>query len=1053
LVYGLYNSAKYITLWEHNKNLNKKVLRMKYILNLPVTIILIFFFIILSATGQQLVSNKISNLSSAYKPPSSEKFNNTQISLLNPFGGEYFLKESNIKIKWKTSIKGKIEIKFSSDGGNNWNIIQSNVDTELGSINWSIPDIQSTRCKIKICPIAGKTNAVTSHNFTIGDQLILPGILVDEAFEDWNIFSDIAQINSGVESGKTLKAFNDDDFLYIYFETDKVLSLQNNSSIILYIDTDNEINTGKSVNGIGAEIEFNFGERSGKVYINDRSHSIGVGDLFLVLSPTVWSDKYEITLKLSSTIGDNKLFNNPRIRLLIKDESTGLAIPAEKGGAGYKIGNYNFLPSKTYSINKQSDKFIRIISHNVEFSSFFREDRKDSYKRLYRTIQPDIIGFSELYQDYKLEDVTTRLEEILPSPPGKSWKANRTADNVLATRYSFKFNSSAGPFGNGAFLLDLRPKYNSDLLVIVAHPSCCDNDPSRQNEADAMAAFIRDAKASGGKLTLAEKTPVIIVGDMNFVGDPRQVTTMVKGDIVQEDKFGGDYVPDWDGTFFEDAKPRTSNLPHTFTHSGSGAPGTHSKGRLDYIFYSGSVLELKNSFVMYTPAMPQDTLSKYGLLKNDSENASDHFPLIGDYSLSLEQQETALYKSRKNNDSGKPVNKGTINTITGIVTASGKFENGGISFVQGSQAAIAIFDSEFVTHLSTGDSVTLTGTLSQHAGMTCLSFDKEKSKLTIHKNVIPPGPRIVTIADVKGQLWNGIEMLESMLVTIEDVQILSTGTFVNNKFYKISDGIDTMDIKINTDFVNRYIPVQNVTLTGCLGQYKISEPYDSGYYLFPRSLKDLKVIKDIEHVSIITLRQNNKQGVPIYQDSVKAVTGVVTATTQFGRNGPAFIQDDEAGVGLYGSAYISKIKEGDSITVWGPLTVYRGVTEYYYDAEVSEVTVHKKVEMPKPHNVTISEILNQEWNGVEKLEGKLVKIEDVEFLDSGTFEAYTNYIISDRVDSLNLRINNEGILSGVSIPAGKVNVIGIVVQHKSAEPLEGGYQLLPRSANDIKEKK
>ena len=350
--------------------------------------------------------------------------------------------------------------------------------------------------------------------------------------------------------------------------------------------------------------------------------------------------------------------------------------------------------------------------------------------------------------------------------------------------------------------------------------------------------------------------------------------------------------------------------------------------------------------------------------------------------------------------------------------------------------------------------MTLTGKLSQHAGMTCLALDEEKSSLTIHNNAKPPDPRIVTIGDVKGQDWNGIEMLESMLVKIEDVQILSTGKFMENYFYKISDGKDTMDIRIdgNTDFVNKSIPVQNVTLTGCLGQFKETEPYDSGYYLQPGSRQDLEIIKDIEHVSIITLRQNNKQGVPIYLDSVKAVTGVVTATNQFGRNGPAFIQDGEAGIGLYGSAYISKISEGDSITVSGPLTVYRGVTEYYYDAEVSEITVHKKVELPKPQKVMISEILNQQWNGIEKIEGSLVMFEDVEFLDKGIFEAYNNYIISDGKDSLNLRINNERILDGISIPTGKTTVIGIIMQNKPSEPLEGRYQILPRSADDIKEK-
>jgi len=1019
------------------------------------TVIFILLFLIVSFSDSKSEVPKTKRNNSSFLSTSSMININNQISLLSPFGGEYFLKKSKIYIEWETLLTGEVDIKFSSDGGESWSIIESDIELELGSIGWKIPDIQSTKCKIMICEQSDNKNNVTSGNFTIGDQQKLPGIVVDEEFQDWNIFSNSAQVEPELKLDNILKVFNDDDFLYIYFKTEKILSLQNNNSITLYIDADNDINTGKPVNGIGAEIEFIFGDRRGTVYLKNNKYSIGVGDLFLVISPTVWSDEYEITLKLDSAIDGKKLFSNNRIRLLLKDESTGFAIPGKNGSVGYKIGKYEFVPSIGYSIPKQSDDFIRIISHNVEFSSFFREDRKDSYKRLYQALQPNIIGFSELYQDYKLADITTRLEEILPSPPGKSWKARRTADNVLVTRYLIKYNTSAGPFGNGAFLLDLRPKYNSDLLVIVAHPSCCDNDPSRQNEADAMAAFIRDAKAGKGELTIENKTPIIIVGDMNFVGDPSQVTTMIRGDIVQEDKFGFDYIPDWDKTSFEDAKPRSSNLPHTFTHSGSGAPGTYSKGRLDYIFYSGSVLDLNNSFVLFTSAIPKDTLSEYGLLENDSENASDHFPVIGDFSLSYEQQETALYKSRKNDNNGNPVNVGKKYTISGIVTATGKNNKDGFLYVQGNQAAIAIIDSEFSTQISIGDSITITGILTQQNGMTCLSLDKEESKLTIHNNTKLPDPLIVTINDINGQEWNRTEILESMLAKIEKVKILSSGKFIGNSLYKITDGKDTMNIKIDskTDIVNRTIPSQNVNLTGNIGQFKQSEPYDSGYYLKLGSWKSLKIIKEIEHVSIKILRQNNKQGVPVYTDSLKTVSGIVTATNQLGRNGPAFIQDKEAGVGLYGSGYLSKIKMGDSITVTGPLMAYRGVTEYYFDAEICEVIVHKNVNAPEPQIVTISDILNQEWNGIELLEGKLVQLKNVEFVDQGVFKDYNNYRITDGTDSMIFRINNEGIISDLEIPKGKVTVSGIVTQNKYSEPFKGRYQLLPRFATDIREDK
>ncbi|MCK5592460.1 MAG: hypothetical protein KAI72_10940, partial [Candidatus Pacebacteria bacterium] len=295
---------------------------------------------------------------------------NGQISILSPFGGEYFQKNTTTQIRWETPFVGTVEISFSSDGGINWNNIESNVDANLGTFDWTLPNIISTSCKIKISPIPDDGSAITSYNFTIGDRVTLPRILVNEEFEEWVIFSDIAQVTPGAEIGNSLKVINDDDFLNIYFETDEFISLQNDNSLTLYIDSDDDLSTGKSVNGIGAEIEFKFGDRRGTVYVNNSEYTIGVGALFLIISPTVWSDKFEITMNLNSSVGGTNLFSSERIRLLIKDESTGVSIPSEDRGSGYRIGDYNFTPLDGYSMIKQSDEFIRVMSHNVLFSNF-----------------------------------------------------------------------------------------------------------------------------------------------------------------------------------------------------------------------------------------------------------------------------------------------------------------------------------------------------------------------------------------------------------------------------------------------------------------------------------------------------------------------------------------------------------------------------------------------------------------------------------------------------------------------------------------------------------
>jgi hypothetical protein len=567
-----------------------------------------------------------------------------------------------------------------------------------------------------------------------------------------------------------------------------------------------------------------------------------------------------------------------------------------------------------------------------------------------------------------------------------------------------------------------------------------------------MIKLIRDSKTSGRPFYLEDKTPVMIMGDMNFVGDPQQAKTLLEGDIFHEDIYGNDHTPDWDGTSIEDAKPLTSNLPHTFTHTGYGSPGTHSNGRLDYIFYTGSVLDLKNSFVMYTPAMPSDILKTSNIHRDDSQIASDHLPVIGDFKLTYEQDETSMYALRMNDQNGIPSQLGSTVTVSGIITTDQDYAEGEYVFVQNDQAAIAVRRGQIIAELKQGDIVTLSGTVAQSHGFTHLVHNPGVSRLVVHRKGDPPKPRVVSIHNIKGQEWNGRELLEGRLLKIEDVQILASGKFKPESTYKITDNKDTLEIRINgtVDLVDRPIPVERVSITGCLIQHKSDIPYDQGYQLYPRSVYDFEVIKPIEHLSILALRQNDNQGIPIYNDSTKTVSGIVTATNQFGRNGPVTIQDNEAGIALYGSAYVSKVSMGDSITITGPLVVYRGMTEYIYDAEISEVIVHKNVTIPEPQIVTISDILNQDWNGVEALESKLVLIENIKFAEKGTFNSYRNYPITDGTYKIDLRIGRAGKLEGKPLPSDNFSVIGVVNQNKSTPPYKGGYQIFPRSLSDLR---
>ena len=264
----------------------------------------------------------------------------------------------------------------------------------------------------------------------------------------------------------------------------------------------------------------------------------------------------------------------------------------------------------------------------------FEAGREPYFSRLLPAIAADIFAFQEIYTQSATETAAL-VEDYLPSASGQQWhSAKVNPDIIVVSRYAIAETFALG--GNGAFLLDLRPAVDSELLLIVAHPPCCENDVGRQLEIDQMMAFVRDAKTSGGDIDLEINTPIIIAGDMNLVGDAQQLATLLTGDIVNQGSYGQPFDPDWDETALEDLAPATSGLPMTYTWHNDFS--SFSPGKLDYIVYSGSVLNPLNQYILFTQTLPADTLSAYNLLAGDATSASDHLPVIGDFAVNQETQ-------------------------------------------------------------------------------------------------------------------------------------------------------------------------------------------------------------------------------------------------------------------------------------------------------------------------------------------------------------------------------------------------------------------------------
>jgi len=185
-----------------------------------------------------------------------------------------------------------------------------------------------------------------------------------------------------------------------------------------------------------------------------------------------------------------------------------------------------------------------------------------------------------------------------------------------------------------AELIDLPDSiYSTDILIINGHPPCCSNNQGRQENFDAFIEFIHDAKTVGGVIDLPINTPISFSGDMNLVGYSEQYYTVINGTISDTAIFGSGGSPDWDNTPLKDQVCYFNEKDIAYTWDGPGAAGSYPPGRLDFVFFTNSVMSVDKSFIISTEHMSSSLLAQNNLLWNDTKIASDHFPVIVDFIL------------------------------------------------------------------------------------------------------------------------------------------------------------------------------------------------------------------------------------------------------------------------------------------------------------------------------------------------------------------------------------------------------------------------------------
>jgi len=452
--------------------------------------------------------------------------------------------------------------------------------------------------------------------------------VVDGSFGEW---SDVAPLHTDAEGdGERLDlgriwVASDHERLTLSFEIGTDASLQGGNNLTLLLDTDGDTSTGLKAEGLGADLAWTFGERSGTLAPGSDRTRIEQYDIGLLQAPTVSSTRFEVSL-LRRTPELGSVLPGPNIRLVLVDEDGGDRLP-DTGAVELELSEAEPAPRPEVSLERRHPDDIRVLTYNVLFDGLFK--RPAAFTRILKAVDPDIICFQEIWS----HTARQAADQVSLAIPDAAWYGANTTEGHVVSRYPMLEARAIDEAGNYWAVIDLPDdRYDTDIAVVSAHPPCCDKERERQEQLDGIAAWLRertseDRDADDG-LVLPEGTPIVVAGDMNLVGGAGQLRTLLEGRIVYEDAFGPSHAADWDGTPLADADPRHAGGRLNFTWRDSRS--SFAPGKLDYIVYSDSVLELQNAFVLATEELDAETLKRYGLRPGDTLEASDHLPVVAD---------------------------------------------------------------------------------------------------------------------------------------------------------------------------------------------------------------------------------------------------------------------------------------------------------------------------------------------------------------------------------------------------------------------------------------
>ena len=449
-------------------------------------------------------------------------------------------------------------------------------------------------------------------------------IVIDGLFDDWQevpVTITDPEGDYNYDDWAELKITNDDDFIFfkISLHSEETL-LQNWNNFYLYIDSDRDSLTGHPFRGIGAELAWHFGYRTGQYFEQDGIIDLWQNDITLRQAPTVTSTEFEIAIARGSFV----LSDPDSIAVIFSSfYDTGDYMPDSWGGVVYQLDTTVVGPAVPILLEKTG---TRLVTYNTLNTGILESDRQPKFQRIIQALDPDIIALQEHSEWNEIGDIISSWF------PEDTWYQGYTfRDLVVLSKYPIINQANLiSSERTMCALLQTDDPINPYLLILNSHFSCCDNDDDRQEQVDELVQVLREWRLNdNGPFDLPEGTPMFHVGDFNFVGYREQIETVTAGNIQDEGNYGSDFPLDWDGTAITDLFSRHTHKRMAYTWRSDGS--SFNPGKLDYVLYTDSNLSILNHFVLNTLAMPDSVLNEWELEAEDTNEASDHLPRIVDF--------------------------------------------------------------------------------------------------------------------------------------------------------------------------------------------------------------------------------------------------------------------------------------------------------------------------------------------------------------------------------------------------------------------------------------